>query len=42
MGTKAIHAESRRYRADFEKMCKSLQQNATIDGTAEYVKGDHD
>jgi hypothetical protein len=32
---KAIHAKSRRYGADFESMCKSLQQNATINGAAE-------
>jgi hypothetical protein len=32
---KAIYAKSRRYGADFKLMCKSLQQNATINGAAE-------
>jgi hypothetical protein len=35
---KAIYTKSRRYEANFELMCKSLQQNVTIDGIAERAK----
>jgi hypothetical protein len=35
---KAIHRKSRRYGVTLKLMCKSLQQNVTIDGTAEDVE----
>jgi hypothetical protein len=39
---KTIYTKSRRYEANFELLCKLLQQNATIDGIAEPGEGEQE